>query len=115
MLHRDYYHTATGHTDVTFIAVPREIGVNYERVCRDESCACACARVHIRGSPLKFLHGARRRVDPDSELRGSNSGQSCEKGSRLEACFIKADSSERIFDGQSRSTARVFPQLDPVS
>lgn len=43
MLHCDCYHTATGHTDVTFIAVPREIGVNYERVCR-ESCI---ARVYV--------------------------------------------------------------------
>lgn len=33
-LHRDQYRATTGHTDVTFIAVSREIEINYERVCR---------------------------------------------------------------------------------
>jgi len=48
LLHRDYYHTATGHTDVTFIAVPREIEVNYERVAeRLASSARARMRVSV--------------------------------------------------------------------
>jgi len=53
MLHRDYYHTATGHADVTFIAVPREIEVNYERVCR-ASCIVR-VRVYTYASVVRRL------------------------------------------------------------
>jgi len=64
-MQRDQYHATTGHTDITFIAVSREIEVNYERVA-ERLVPCTCMVVYV--CYLKFLDGVPRMAVDDSRL-----------------------------------------------